>query len=36
MSCGGNGWLRFWEVSNGKLVAEFQAHTHGIKNIINI
>ena len=31
LSCGGNGWLRFWEISNGKLVAEFQAHTHGLQ-----
>jgi hypothetical protein len=30
ISCGGNGWVRFWDVKNAKLKAEFIAHTKGI------
>jgi hypothetical protein len=29
VSCGGNGFVRFWDVPNGKLVAEFVAHENG-------
>jgi hypothetical protein len=29
ISCGGNGMVRFWEVSNSKLAAEFNAHVDG-------
>jgi len=29
ISCGGNGWVRFWDVSNNKLAAEFQSHLQG-------
>ncbi len=29
ISCGGVGFVRFWNVHIGKLVAEFQAHTDG-------
>ena len=29
VSCGGNGWVRFWEISTGKLISEFQSHIQG-------
>lgn len=29
VSCGGNGWLRFWDVMNNELIAEFVAHQQG-------
>ena len=29
VSCGGNGFVRFWDVQNGKLIAEFVAHQNG-------
>ena len=29
VSCGGNGWVRFWNTNNGQLLAEFVAHTQG-------
>jgi hypothetical protein len=29
VSCGGNGWLRFWNVRNAELSAEFEAHSKG-------
>ncbi|XP_033126562.1 WD repeat-containing protein 49-like isoform X2 [Anneissia japonica] len=28
VSCGGNGWVRFWNSSKNKLIAEFIAHQH--------
>ncbi|XP_064596054.1 WD repeat-containing protein 49-like isoform X2 [Liolophura sinensis] len=28
VSCGGNGWVRFWNTSHSTLLAEFVAHTH--------
>jgi len=30
ISCGGNGWVRFWNTQNCKLVGEFIAHPQGI------
>ncbi|ELU05069.1 hypothetical protein CAPTEDRAFT_229382 [Capitella teleta] len=27
VSCGGNGWVRFWNTNNNKLLAEFTAHS---------
>ena len=29
VSCGGNGWVRFWNSSRSTLLAEFVAHQHG-------
>lgn len=29
VSCGGIGFVRFWNVHAGKLISEFQAHTDG-------
>ena len=29
MSCGGNGWLRFWNTAHQTLLAEFVAHVQG-------
>lgn len=29
VSCGGNGWVRFWNTAKSELMAEFVAHTHG-------
>ena len=26
MSCGGNGWVRFWNSTHNTLLAEFVAH----------
>ncbi|XP_076081504.1 cilia- and flagella-associated protein 337-like isoform X1 [Mytilus galloprovincialis] len=28
VSCGGNGWVRFWNTAKSELMAEFVAHTH--------
>ncbi|ESO89700.1 hypothetical protein LOTGIDRAFT_124680, partial [Lottia gigantea] len=28
VSCGGNGWVRFWNANHGTLIAEFVAHEH--------
>ncbi|KAK3094556.1 hypothetical protein FSP39_003370 [Pinctada imbricata] len=28
VSCGGNGWVRFWNTSHSQLLAEFVAHEH--------
>ncbi|XP_071942088.1 cilia- and flagella-associated protein 337-like isoform X2 [Antedon mediterranea] len=28
VSCGGNGWVRFWNTSKNRLIAEFVAHQH--------
>ncbi|KAK6184641.1 hypothetical protein SNE40_007075 [Patella caerulea] len=28
VSCGGNGWVRFWNANHGTLLAEFVAHKH--------
>jgi hypothetical protein len=36
VSCGGNGWVRFWDLPNSKLAAEFIAHSQGIYNYNNI
>jgi len=33
LSCGGVGFVRFWNVHTGKLVGEFQAHVDGISLI---
>jgi hypothetical protein len=33
VSCGGNGWVRFWEVSTAKVCGEFIAHAQGKLNI---
>jgi hypothetical protein len=33
VSCGGIGFVRFWNVHAGKLVGEFQAHADGISMI---
>jgi WD40 repeat protein len=30
LSCGGVGFVRFWNVYTGQLVGEFQAHVDGI------
>ncbi len=30
ISCGGVGFVRFWNVHVGKLLGEYQAHTDGI------
>ena len=29
VSCGGNGWVRFWNSSSNALIGEFVAHTQG-------
>jgi hypothetical protein len=29
VSCGGNGWVRFWNTNSNKLLAEFTAHSQG-------
>lgn len=29
VSCGGNGWVRFWNYQTGNLVGEFVSHQHG-------
>jgi len=29
VSCGGNGWLRFWSTTHQTLLAEFVAHVQG-------
>lgn len=29
VSCGGNGWVRFWNTNTTKLMAEFVAHQNG-------
>ena len=29
VSCGGNGWVRFWNTAKCTLVAEYVAHTQG-------
>lgn len=28
VSCGGNGWVRFWDIASGRVGAEFVAHQH--------
>lgn len=28
VSCGGNGWVRFWNTQHTSLAAEFVAHAH--------
>lgn len=28
VSCGGNGWVRFWDIVSGRVGGEFVAHTH--------
>ena len=28
ISCGGNGWVRFWEIASGRVGAEFVAHAN--------
>ena len=30
VSCGGNGWVRFWNSAHSALVGEFPAHTQGM------
>ena len=30
VSCGGNGWVRFWNTASSRLVGEFVAHIHGM------
>lgn len=32
-SCGGAGWVRFWNTQRSKLLAEFEAHS-GVGSII--
>ncbi len=34
ISCGGNGWVRFWDVANEKVCAEFKAHEQGKQFIL--
>lgn len=29
VSCGGVGFVRFWNINSGKLIGEFQAHIDG-------
>lgn len=36
VSCGGNGWCRFWDASGGRLVGEFQAHLQASSIILDI
>ena len=31
VSCGGNGWVRFWNSSSNALIGEFVAHTQGAR-----
>ena len=33
LSCGGLGFVRFWNTTKGELVGEFQAHSDGIKRM---
>ena len=34
VSCGGNGWVRFWNSSRSTLLAEFVAHQHGMTCVL--